>query len=251
MDIKKLLHLPDLLDVKKVVAVQPHPDDNEVNIGGTLMALRDRGCEIGYVTVTDGSAGAFGSVQSRSEIVQVRAQEKKEAGDIIGVQRHVDLGLTDGSDYSTDALTTQLVGIFREEQPEVVFSVDPWMPYEAHPDHVKVGMAVSRAILFSNNAILYPETTVPIYQVPQVAYYATSYPNTFIDITTYFEKKLASIFAHKSQFDNGDWELMKQYFAFSANESYRQLKQGNDGFAEALKVLSHLQLHALPSTVYS
>lgn len=30
MDIRRILGLPELLDVKKVVCVQPHPDDNEV-----------------------------------------------------------------------------------------------------------------------------------------------------------------------------------------------------------------------------
>ncbi len=30
MDIRKALSLPDLLDVRSIVCVQPHPDDNEV-----------------------------------------------------------------------------------------------------------------------------------------------------------------------------------------------------------------------------
>ena len=54
MDIRQLLGLLDILDVKKVIAIQPHPDDNEVNIGGTLLVLRSRGCEIVYITSMDG-----------------------------------------------------------------------------------------------------------------------------------------------------------------------------------------------------
>lgn len=251
MNLKQILGLPDLLDVRKVIAVQPHPDDNEVNIAGTLLALRERGCDIVYVTVTDGSAGVFGNVCDRDEIAAIREQEKQAAGNIIGVSRHIDLGFVDGGDYRVEDVTTRLVEVFREQRPDVVLSVDPWMPYEAHPDHVKVGTAVSRAALFSNNAILFKETTAGIYQVPQVALYATSYANTYMDITRHFERKLASIFAHKSQFDNETRELMKQYFAFSAREAYVQMKRDGEGFAEALKVLSYLQLHSLPSTLHS
>ncbi|QSO47638.1 PIG-L deacetylase family protein [Alicyclobacillus mengziensis] len=251
MNIKALLGLPDVLNVKKVIAVQPHPDDNEVNIAGTLLELSQRGAEIVYVTVTDGRAGAWGDVQNPDEIVAVRKEEKERAGDIIGVNKHIDLGFPDGGVYSVDEVTSQLVNVFRMERPDMVFSVDPWMPYEAHPDHVKVGQAVSRAVLFSNNTIIYPNVNHEPWQVPQIAYYATSYPNTWMDITPHFERKIESIIAHKSQFDNETWSFVKLYFTQAASEAYKHISQDGTGFAEALKVLAHLELHSIPTTVFS
>ena len=38
MDIRALPGLPDLLDGRSVVCVQPPPDDNEVGAAGTLLA---------------------------------------------------------------------------------------------------------------------------------------------------------------------------------------------------------------------
>lgn len=251
MDIKAVLGLPDVLQAKKVIAIQPHPDDNEVNIAGTLMELSQRGAEIVYVTATDGRAGAWGDVHDPSEIVTVRTREMERAGEIIGVKKQIRLGFPDGGVYSVEEVTQALVDVFREETPDVVFSVDPWMPYEAHPDHIKVGQAVSRAVLFSNNTIVYPKNNQEPWQVPQIAFYATSYPNTWVDITAHFERKIESIIAHKSQFDNATWEFVKLYFTETASEAYGHISNKGTGFAEGLKVLAHLQLHSIPTTVFS
>ncbi|WAH38386.1 PIG-L deacetylase family protein [Alicyclobacillus dauci] len=251
MNIRNVLGLPEVLDVKKVIAIQPHPDDNEVNIAGTLMELHNRGCEIVYVTVTDGRAGGWGTVQDPNQIVRVREQEKINAGKMIGVDKHIDLGFPDGGNYDIETLTKRLVEIYRQEKPDLVFTVDPWMPYEAHPDHVKVGRAASSALLFSNNPILYPIETHDVFQVPQIAFYATSYPNTWIDITANFERKMESIVAHKSQFDNETWSFVRLYFAEAASEAYLRISTETKGFAETLKVLAHMELHSVPTTLFS
>ncbi len=256
MNIQSLLGLPDVLAVKKVVAVQPHPDDIEVNIAGTLLQLHRNGCEIVFVTVTDGRAGAWGDVQDADEIVRVRETERIEAGKRLGVHKHITLGFPDGGEYSVSDVTAKLVTVFREEKPELVFSVDPWMPYEAHPDHVKVGQAVSQAVLFANNAILHPVVSAAPFQVPQIAFYATSYPNRLVELTEEdFQHKLNAILTHRSQFDNEMWPFIQQYFAVAAKEAYQAVHKddnvSSEGYAEPLKVLSHLQLHSIPSTLYS
>ncbi|MGO4495852.1 PIG-L family deacetylase [Paenibacillus sp. 2RAB27] len=40
----------------------PHPDDNEVGAAGTLFELAQRGCQIVYITISDGS-GSTGEVE--------------------------------------------------------------------------------------------------------------------------------------------------------------------------------------------
>ena len=53
----ELIPRPDLLAARRVLAVQPHPDDNEIGAGATLARLADLGAQIRYVTVTDGRMG--------------------------------------------------------------------------------------------------------------------------------------------------------------------------------------------------
>jgi N,N'-diacetylchitobiose non-reducing end deacetylase len=252
MNIREVLGLPDLLSVNKIVAVQPHPDDNEVAAGGTLATLSARGCEITYVTVTDGRAGAFGGVADPAHLSATRQAEARAAGDVIGAKDYISFGFPDGGQYEVDDVVEKLVDVFRAVRPDLVMTVDPWMPYEAHPDHLKTGTAVARASLFANNAVLHPIKSDAVAEIPQVAFYASSYPNTFVDVTASWEQKLTAILAHKSQFDNAEWPMYKGYFEYAAVESFRIWKKDPTatGFAEAFKVLSTRQLHMFPAAVF-
>lgn len=254
MDIRKVLGLPDLLDVRSVVCVQPHPDDNEVGAAGTLMALAERSCKIVFVTVTDGGAGLPTPDMTREEIVGIRRAERLNAGRLLGVTEQLELGFPDAGAYSTDEVAQRLIPILREYRPELVMTVDPWMPYEAHPDHIKTGHAVAQALLFAGNYATQRDSGQP-YSVPQVAFYATSYPNTFVDVTPYWERKLAALLAHKSQFDNAEWPLLAGFFAYQAQQVYlagnADAPADETRYAEAFKLLSTRQLHFFPSAIQS
>lgn len=258
MDIKQVLGLPGILDVRKIVAIQPHPDDNEVGAAGTLMELASRGCQIIFVTVTDGRAGAPDQATVPDRLVTTRMREKQAAGEMIGVSKQIDLGLPDGGGYSVDEVVAKLMPLLRQERPDMVMTVDPWLPYEAHPDHIKTGTAVAQTVLFANNKVLFKDSGHP-FSVPQVAFYGTAYPNTFVDVTRHWERKLESILAHASQFRNEEWPMISMYFQYQASELFKQWQQGSPepanlsdaGFAEAFKVLTPHQLHFFPAAVFS
>jgi LmbE family N-acetylglucosaminyl deacetylase len=57
MDLKQMLPMPKLEECKSLLCIQPHPDDNEVGAGGTIAKLVRQGCQVTYLTVTDGSKG--------------------------------------------------------------------------------------------------------------------------------------------------------------------------------------------------
>src|SRR5579875_2391892 len=69
VDIQRILGMKPLTDVKSVLCVQPHPDDNEVGAGGTLARLAANGCLVYYVTVTDGRYGGSESAVSAEALV--------------------------------------------------------------------------------------------------------------------------------------------------------------------------------------
>ena len=56
-DIGAMLAPPDILQCKRVLCIQPHPDDNEIGMGGIIAKLASLGCEIHYLTVTNGDMG--------------------------------------------------------------------------------------------------------------------------------------------------------------------------------------------------
>jgi len=51
-------------------AIGSHPDDLEFMMGGTLLLLKDRGAEVHYLNIANGSCGT--EAYSREEIIRNR-----------------------------------------------------------------------------------------------------------------------------------------------------------------------------------
>jgi N,N'-diacetylchitobiose non-reducing end deacetylase len=79
MEIKDFIKNIDITQVKSVLCVQPHPDDNEIGMGGTIKVLSNLGIKISYCTVSKGKGGS--NELSSKELVELRQIELKEAGE--------------------------------------------------------------------------------------------------------------------------------------------------------------------------
>jgi len=143
---------PDIYTAKRILAIQPHYDDNDGAAGGTLAALAQRGAEIHYLTVTDDLIGVIDdSLSPEAAAAQLKA-EQLQAGEIIGVTDQYWLGYPDAGKYDYFDVRRDLIKYIRIVRPDFIFTCDPWMPYEAHTDHVLTGKAAAEA------AILYGMT---------------------------------------------------------------------------------------------
>ena len=60
--INTLMQPPKLDNISKLLCIQPHPDDNEIGMGGIISELVSRGVHVDYLTITDGSLGDIGLV---------------------------------------------------------------------------------------------------------------------------------------------------------------------------------------------
>jgi LmbE family N-acetylglucosaminyl deacetylase len=249
--IRQMLGLPELLDVPNALVIEPHPDDNEVGAGGTVKRLAERNVPVAYLTVTDGRLGSEDPGMSAEEMVRLRMGERQRANQLLGVQSSFNLGFEDGGDWTESALMQVLVPLIRQFRPALVMTVDPWTPYEAHPDHVKTGRAVASSLIYCQNGIYLKGQGDP-WTVPQVAFYGSAYPNTYIDVTETWETKLQAMKAHTSQFDNADWDLFSGFLTAEAERLYREhVSPSASGYAEAFKVLSPRQLHFFPEAYKS
>jgi N-acetyl-1-D-myo-inositol-2-amino-2-deoxy-alpha-D-glucopyranoside deacetylase len=83
------------LRAKRVLAVQPHYDDNDIAAGGTLAALQESGAELVYLTVTDDLMGVVDTSLSQKAAAARLKSEQESAGKIIGVRKHYWLGYPD------------------------------------------------------------------------------------------------------------------------------------------------------------
>ena len=60
MDLRQYIPFPELMSCESILCIQPHPDDNEIGGGATIAMLAKAGCDITYLTATDGSMGDDG-----------------------------------------------------------------------------------------------------------------------------------------------------------------------------------------------
>jgi LmbE family N-acetylglucosaminyl deacetylase len=253
MNVKTFLPVPDILACKKVLCVQPHPDDNDEAMGGTIAKLTRAGREVVFLTVTDGSMGTTDPAVKPEDLAARRRLEIEKAAALLGVGRCLSLGIADGSFPSDELLCRKIAGVIRELQPDLVATCDPFLPYEAHPDHRGVGMATLEACLFSGFPHFKAEglsggDKAGPWSVPTIALYSSASPNAFIDVSETWEVKFEALAAHDSQFPPQSLAQLRPYFELKGFQY--ALRSGSwlgalfgKRRAEALKVMPSICIH--------
>lgn len=245
MDYSAILSLfapPKLDGVKKLLCVQPHPDDNEIGMGGIISLLTKKGVQVDYLTVTDGSLGDNGIPYNGQCLKDVRREETENAGRALGVTSFHYFSIPDGTLSDVGELSRKIAELIRRERYDAVACPDPWNSYEAHTDHIVTGKAVAQAAI-SCSLMHYPENTktMPL-SLSAVLFYFSSRPNTYFDITEEFERKMGSIALHRSQINEETLMLYGGYFKWRGERM-----SGKEGvIMEGVKALLPLHLHCIP-----
>lgn len=198
--------------IDRALVVVAHPDDPEFPAGGTIATLTDAGTAVTYVIVTDGSKGTGDRSMTAAALVEQRAHEQRAAAKTLGVADVVFLGLPDGEVVPDLALRHALTREIRRHRPDVVITHDPSTyytdSYVNHPDHRAVGQATLEAIFptardFLNAPHLLAEG-LEVHKVREVWLTLNPNPDHIVDITATFDRKIAALHAHRSQFADPD-----------------------------------------------
>lgn len=242
--VKDLIPIPPLEDTRRLLVVQAHPDDADIGAGATIAKLAAKGTDITLLTVTDGRVGYPDASVSPQEIARMRHWEAREAAHTLGITNQLLwLDFPDGGNLALSEVRAGITRAIRQVQPDTVMVMDPWLMYEAHSDHRCTGLATAEACLLAGFPHFCPadlEAGIKPHQPSVVAFYGTSRPNTFIDVTDTWDTKMAAIMKHESQFPEESREIFSAYTTAKA----RELAEGR-GFelAEAFKVVTHIHLH--------
>lgn len=243
--IESIIPIPDLMSARRILAVQPHYDDNDIGAGGTLALLHELGAEIHYLTVTDDLMGVLDTSLSPLEAKKVLEAEQIRAGAVIGVSSQIRLGYPDAGRYDYFELRANLLKYMRLLKPDFIFTPDPWLAYESHRDHIQCGLATaSAANLVSLPRLPSSDPEVDREYQPHnlngVAFYFSAYPNTPVDIRKTNEKKTQAIRSYEAQFMSEDMEMLLQMLTMKESQYARS--QGML-LAEGFKVMAPMQLH--------
>jgi len=147
--------MPELLDGPpargRVLVVAPHPDDELIGPGGTLLLHRDAGDPIAVVVLTDGGGGTSGG--DAAAYRATRESETREASRRLGAELVEFLGFPDGTRARAEDLPVvvgRLREVFERFGPEVVYAPHPG---EVHADHHVASLAVSHALVGAPGSI--------------------------------------------------------------------------------------------------
>lgn len=190
-----------------ILVVGPHPDDQELGMGGTIALLARQGHSVLLLDVTNGEPTPHGTVEKR-------AAEAAEAARALSSRANAVcrllLGLPNRTVEHTVESRHKMAGAIRAHQAQIVFA-----PYEedAHPDHRAVTRIVEDARFDAKLTGVEMPTPPgldrvgpPIYPKWLFYYYATHLrivrsPSFCLDISATLDQKMSSIRAYRSQFE--------------------------------------------------
>lgn len=119
----------------RVLVFAPHQDDEVLGCGGTLALLRQKGCAIKIIFVTDGAgAGSLGP-----DAPGIRRKEAAEALAVLGVDDMEFLDEPDGSFRNSPRFENKVHTLLQQFNPDWLF-LPSMLDY--HRDHVAIGHAV-------------------------------------------------------------------------------------------------------------
>ncbi|MGZ9166187.1 MAG: PIG-L deacetylase family protein, partial [Anaerolineales bacterium] len=240
-----ILPRPNIFDAKRVLCIQPHYDDNDIAVAGTLISLRQNGAALFYLTATDDLMGVVDTSLSNEDVAKALKRDQFAAGKIIGVKEQFWLGYPDAGEYDYFALRRDFLKYIRMIQPDFVVTVDPWLTYEAHHDHIQTGLAAAEAVMLAGLTKI-PSSDPAVdcaykgHDIKGIVFYHTREPNQIMDISAAWESKIAAVRCYEAQFDKADMDRLIQ-----ALDAKSQQVAAGESFArgEPLKVLHTSALH--------
>jgi LmbE family N-acetylglucosaminyl deacetylase len=196
------LSVPD-----RVLVIVAHADDMEFMAGGTIARLAAEGAHVREVIATNNERGTLDREWSKQHTADARRDEARRGAKVLGIDPDVEfLGYEDGtlSETPLNELRERCMRAIRRRRPDIVFTWDPWAPYEEHQDHRTIGLAATEAAAFSHFPLYHPEHLADGLEPHYVAerWFFAKHPrdaSETVDITDYIGRKIDAICEHECQ----------------------------------------------------
>jgi LmbE family N-acetylglucosaminyl deacetylase len=200
-----------VLAIRRALAFGAHPDDVELQAGGTLAAWAARRVRVELACFTAGERGGHDPGAAPAELAEVRRAEATAAASALGAAVPVHfLGAVDGELEVTMALRLAVARLVRVVRPEVVLGHDPWRRYLLHPDHRAAGLLTVDGVVAAREPLYAPTLAaegLAAHRPHTVLLFGTDTPDELVDVTATIDAKLAALRAHASQLaDHADLE---------------------------------------------
>ena len=218
---------------KRVLAVAPHPDDEILGCGGTLLRHIKEGDEVAWMICNKPPE----DMQWSDEFLKQRSIDIEMVGKMMGFSEtyHLNLSATKLDDISTGEIISKISHVFDEFQPNYIYT-----PHggDVHSDHKKIFQCINSSSKWFRHPSI---QKIFAYETPsetEFNYSSTQlfHPNTFVDISPYMSKKLDIMSIYKSEL--GEFPFPRSIKTLKALAQWRG---SNSGYAnaEAFQLLFH------------
>ncbi|MFO0956297.1 MAG: PIG-L family deacetylase [Isosphaeraceae bacterium] len=209
----------------RIIAFGAHPDDCELDAGGTAAKWAKLGHKVKFVSVTNGDIGHHemaGAILARR-----RAAEVKRCAEILGIETEV-LDIHDGELMPTLENRRTITRKIREWKADIVLAP---RPNDYHPDHRYTGILVQDAAFMVIVPSFCPDVpalrTNPVFLYTEDSFKKPNpfEPDVVVPVDDVFDQKTASYDALESQFY--EWNP----WLFNYLDRVPQDKEGRMAFA--------------------
>ena len=215
----------------RIIVIAPHPDDETLGVGGTLLRRKAEGATIAWLIVTTISKESGWSLE----------KVKQRADEIERISLLYDFDEVYALNFQTTQLDTipmrdivaAVSGVFKSFKPDEVFVPHP---SDVHTDHRVVFNAVSACTKWFR----YPSVKrVLAYETLSETDFGLGTdqafrPNVFVDVTEFFGKKIKAMDIYASEV--GDFPFPRSHEAIRALATLRGAASGFKA-AEAFELL--------------
>ena len=215
----------------RIICFGAHPDDCELQAGGTGAMWAARGHHVKFVSVTNGDIGHWR--EAGGPLALRRKREVEEASQLLGT--HVEVfDNHDGELMPTLENRQKVIRAIREWKADLVLS---HRPYDYHPDHRNTSLLVQDAAYMVTVPYICPDVPV-LKNNPVFMYYADRFQKPYpfqgdvvVGVDAVMDKKLDALALMESHFlecgANGHEGLMPR----SPEHKKARVKQVRDGHA--------------------
>jgi len=189
---------------KVVLAIGCHPDDIEFMMAGTLLLLKNAGCEIHVMITANGNCGSLH--YGAKELAEVRREETQASCAILGARYH-DSITNDLEVFYVDSQVRKMAAVVREVRPDIALLMSPNDYMEDHMNACRLGVTAAFTRCMPNYITDPPRDA---YQKDIALYHAEPHglrdqmdalvlPDFFVDIGSVIDVKQKMLSMHKSQ----------------------------------------------------
>ena len=209
---------PSAYTGKKVLVLSPHPDDEIIGCGGTLIRLLAEGALVTVIQLTDGSSTCALENSSEEEKKVRRLEEAKVVAECLGVNELVLFGEEESRFTCSDEIVKKLSEVLVKLEPGLIF-----VPFvnDPHKHHVTANKILRESL---------KSCPVGLRDVDIFSYEVWSLvpPNSYCVIDEQFDNKASLLMKYRTGMKVIDYVQ----FCENLNAGHAHNLTGRDGFVE-------------------